>query len=189
MKKIVFVFSLLIVISTQTLSASTNFQDSTTYSDSDFHKRVEAFIPNNSDSFTYFYSSPKGTIIDSLKSINKHQWIVLTIDSVNSDWVKLKKVVYAPEDPSVSAPPNLKNTWIPITHLYTQLNDPIQTFNIHESPSEQSPLHEYATVKLLNIIEIKGDWLKVKFVIQGIKYSGWINKFTVCAYPWTICGY
>ena len=189
MRKIILVYLLLAVTSILSVSASTNIKDSTNYSSSDFHTKTEAFIPHNLDSFTYFYSNPNGDIIDSLKSTKKHQWIIVTIDSVNADWVKLKKVVFAPEDSSIPSPPNLKDTWIPITELYTQLNDPVKTFKIHESPSEQSTSHEYKTVKLLNIFEIKEDWLKVEFVIQGYKYSGWINKFNVCAYPWTICGY
>jgi hypothetical protein len=189
MRKIKLVYLLLAVSLMLSLSASTNINDSTNYIASDFYKKTEAFIPNNLGTFTYFYSNPNGVIRDSLKSTKKHQWIIVTIDSIDSDWVKLKKVVFGPEDSSVPSPPNLKDTWIPITGLYTQLNDPIQTFKIHDSPSKKSTSHEYKTVKILNIIGIKKDWIKVRFIIQGYEYSGWINKINVCPYPWTICGY
>jgi hypothetical protein len=185
MNKILIAFLLLINI--QVYATDVNPSDSIDYKKSDFYSKVEAFIPNKMDSYTLFYNEPNGKVVDSLKSLNQEEWIIVTIDSVRGNWVRLKKISIAPMNHRFAK--NLLNTWIPIQSLYTQLNDPIQTFKVYNKPDGNSGTTEYPTVKLLNLVEIKGEWLKVRFTVKGKGEIGWIHKYDVCPYPWTICGY
>jgi hypothetical protein len=155
----------------------------------DFYTKIEAFIPNTKASPTYFYDLPKGLIIDSLKSSNEDEWIIITIDTKKGNWVKLKHVKIKPSSDSNISARRLSNLWIPLSELYTQLNDPTQSFTVYKSANKKSKQKNHPTVDLLNIIDIKDDWIKVKFTVNAKQQAGWISKFNVCAYPWTICAY
>jgi hypothetical protein len=151
----------------------------------DYYRKVEAFIPIDTLNCSYFYSEYKGEIMDSVKSISGDDWIIVTIDSVKNDWVKLKKVVMME---SGWSPPALHNVWAPISMLYTGLNDPAGTFKVHVSPSKKSKQLVYPTTfGPLKIVDIEGFWIKFKFNVDGKEHSGWKNKYNLCAYPWTVC--
>lgn len=179
--------ALLLVINLQGYSASIIPKDTLDIRYSDFYAKVQAFIPNTIDSYTLFFDKPNGEIVDSLNSLYKDDWIIVTIDSVSGSWARLKTVLIRPNrfDTVSSA----TNTWIPINKLYTELNDPIQTFKVHHKPDANSKTKEFPTVALLNLAEIEGKWLRVKFTIKKKEKTGWIHKYYVCPYPWTICGY
>jgi hypothetical protein len=159
--------------------------DSTRTLWSDFNTKIKGVVPMDTVNYTYFYSSPRGEKIDSLRSADSEDWIIVTIDSLKDGWVKLIDVYLVPSRPGSV----FNNVWVPLNILYTGLNDPINTFKMHVSPSKDSEQVVYRTGSWLNIIDIKGLWLKLRYEIDGKEYVGWKHNYNVCPNPWSTCGW
>jgi len=148
-----------------------------------YDTKVQAFIPKEKLSYTRFYNKAGGEILDSIQSTEYMSWICVTVDSYINNWVKLKTVKISPVGRDYY---ELKNSWIPIKDLWLNLSNDsslIYSEPIKNSKSIIVPFH------MVNLIEIKDSWVKVKFESEGQLIIGWVAKENQCASPWTTCNY
>jgi hypothetical protein len=184
MKKLLSFFALMILWGTHLQVQANVANDSTRAVWTDDVTKIKAIVPMGT--VNHIYSSPKGEITDSLKSAHSEDWIIVTIDSLKDGCAKLIDVFLVRSRPNT---PVLYNVWVPLNILYTGLNDPINTFKVPVSPSKDSKQLVCTTVPWMNIIDIKGNWLKLKFKTDGNEHVGWKHKFNICVNPFSTWGW
>jgi len=161
--------------------------DSTEYTNKmmmeDFSK-VQAFVPQNLKGYTYFYSSLKGNMLDSVANPADWDWICVTIDTQITDWVKITAVGLLPGADTIFD--HLANSWMPINYLWINLSN--DTSNIYSEPNTNSePIK--VPFQRVNLVGISKNWAKIKYILNEKTILGWVRKGDQCASPWTVCNY
>ena len=172
-------------LETEAVKAADSTSVSRTTMHTDYYNKIQAFVPNDTINYTYFHLKPAGVITDSLRPGTSEDWIIVTIDTLVNNWFKLKDVFFS----FLLRGSQLQNVWVPVGVLYTSLPDPIRTFTVHVGPNKDATTVVYPTVWGFSLVDIKGQWMKIKFMVAGEEHVGWKHKFNLCCLPWTICTY
>lgn len=150
---------------------------------------VEGFILNDTNRYLKLYNSYNGTCSDSILLPSKFQRVLIIIDKVNSNWIKVKHIRYAPgvKEDSLTKHNGL---WIKNEFLYFNVGiiEESKT-TIYKKPNKKEMIDIMEGSQTVKIIEVKKGWAKISYKQKGIEKQGWVDRYDQCSYFWTACNW
>jgi len=144
----------------------------------------------------YLYSEPESAVKDTLLALEQEMcWYRLFISESKNNWFKIESIMVMPScrDHFVSKCDSCyKGMWIRGENLKINIADlnvkPVNGIKFFEEPNLSSEVI-YSSGKFLktDLIEVKGNWAKVRFEAENKTYTAWLQKADQCSLPWTSC--
>lgn len=157
---------------------------------------VECYYSKKESDPILIYNQPNGIKVGKLNSLTeKNCWYKLAISSSKKGWLKIENILILPRcrDKNIENEfEKYKGYWILAKNLKINIADlnvePKYGVKFYKKPTLTSDLIYQSGIFLeTDLIEINGLWAKVKFVVDGKKIAGWLQRKDQCAYPWTSC--
>ncbi|MCT4621975.1 MAG: hypothetical protein N4A46_00030 [Schleiferiaceae bacterium] len=102
---------------------------------------------------------------------------------MDSGWFKVDHVYAFPNTKTIN---QLSGSYIPIKNVWFNLNE--ENVKLFSQPNENSS-HQMVEFQRVRVIEVKGNWSKIEYLLNDRKITGWIQKEDQCGMPWTACNY
>ena len=145
-------------------------------------QELEVFI-NDSNGDTNVRNAPKGAVVGKLAQ--DESWSMVVEAPQNGWWRVQVETISAPEADIPKFKASKTGYWVHSSVLGVgSRNYGGQRLSLRKSPtSNAAVVYSFSEELLLQPLDIKGDWVKVK--VRG--HEGWIEKEWLCGNPLTNC--
>lgn len=161
-----------------------------------YDTHVECYFDNKALDSLVIYDSIDGKAIKSLKIDEQWQrnlWYKIAIQETKDGWAKVENIMVAPgRNDSINSTLSFHNKWVKTKYLKINTKGSSSPYShgilfYLKADTASRVILKTGSFLELNLIETKGLWAKVSFVLDERKYTGWLERNNQCAYPWTIC--
>jgi hypothetical protein len=131
------------------------------------------------------YETPNGTIIDTLRNdLVNENFLFFTISNAQEGFLSVN--IGLGRD-TISINGWIKPSFMTGTYARNYSGAPLK---LYESPDNNSNVRSTIPKyyeEVYKIIECNGEWVEVEIIIEGVVYSGWLEKNMQCPNSYTYC--
>ena len=157
---------------------------------------VECYFDKRNNQNIYLYSEPDGNLLDSLINLeNDFCWYRLSITESKNGWFKVNSINAMPdchENQVNKCDSCYTGMWVKGVNLKINIADlnvePVNGIKFFEQPDlESKVVYHSGNFLVTELIKVKGNWAKVRFIADEKIHLGWLQKADQCSFPWTSC--
>ncbi|MHB1922988.1 MAG: hypothetical protein ACYCOO_12225 [Chitinophagaceae bacterium] len=105
--------------------------------------------------------------------------------------IKKKKNFFQVKTASSFTEDKIREGWIQVKYIgiYLRPRGSSDIYPIYDEPNEKSKYHNVINKsnELIDVIDVCGDWLKIKMKINNIIETGWMSSKFLCSNPYSTC--
>ncbi len=149
---------------------------------------ISAYIVDGDGPVTNIRNAPNGKIVATLPTDAN---IIVTLNYAKDGWWNIDDEVFyvGDEEKTEKLKGSKTGYWVHSSLLgFGITGDPKGA--LRTTPSSKAKalkVYFYPGEETLRPIDIKGDWVKVTFVVNGKKHTGWLHRDRICDNPLTTC--
>ena len=149
---------------------------------------ISAYIVDNDGPETNIRNAPNGKIVATLPTNDN---IIVTLNYVKDGWWNIDDEVFyvGDEEKTETLKGSKTGYWVHSSLLGFGIAGDHKGA-LRTAPSSKAKamkVNAYPGEVTLHPIDIKGKWVKVTFVVNGKKHTGWLHRDRICDNPLTTC--